>query len=425
MYASKSWVQERRRIQDYFLKGFKILGVILLTGSLLAQSYHIVYSSPADSENIQVLTANNVFVPSWQDMNITDNCRIIHVAKEFGSAKIGGAGSVITTLASMTAKESPCEVIIIMPYYSFVRRSYLEKGKGNLKLYHTFQESFNFTFLEEDAEFNEDVADYLVQTAESPDLFRVEDRLLYFPINIYEREERLDANGVAIKTYLIDGPDYPLFHHAFLASANQKIYQIRSPWIRRWRDLYFARMAATLVGHLEEQEILARRKMSSVVQMHGATTATVSMFLRLNQALENVATVYTIHDYSYEFVIDYETFVLQCFGAEWDALGWYEDKWKHVFARRNFFPTAFPLLLADKLTFVSRIFVDEVAQGKANFPNQDIMLPQLRKRLKEGDLEGISNGIHLTSLNPFNDPHLRQYKLEYSLGRNSSEKFTK
>ncbi|GAA5827344.1 hypothetical protein JCM5353_007550 [Sporobolomyces roseus] len=335
-------------------------------------------------------------------LNLKANARVLHVTKEFGPATMGGLGVMLTALATAQSQSSQLSISVALPHYSFLRSDYPDL---------------------------EIVARLALNITRS----RNRVKTVHFPVSLlrwpYPNSSSTPSSKSTIDQRYIDvyligpGAEHP-FHVAFKAKNEGDIYSAYKPLKQEWKDLYFAKAVSQLVQYLEtSQDLDGARQAIDIVHLHGATNAMVVSFLRQTY-LESVslppAIVYTLHDSLDE--VEYSNLVSNVvpfldppssdsrFPNHLNSLRPYIYR-----SGTQLFTSALGIDFSDVTTFVSHSIASDIVGGRFHFHLQDLVLPSIVKKAKDGIFLGITNGLDLTDKlkNPFTNPTLVSRQLQF------------
>ncbi|GAA5899877.1 hypothetical protein JCM8208_005529 [Rhodotorula glutinis] len=425
------------------LKSIRSLGrrqwrAVLLVGVLLVvAAYMSIYMVLRWSARPALVIPKRPWVPQRYrhlddalPTSLHPSTRVLHVAKEFGPATMGGLGVMLTALSVAQAESSNLSVAVVLPHYSYLRDLYSPDQAvpfANLSVPFMADQSTGRVH-------HVACAVSLLQWQYTPAL-----DFLDVPVEARQPEPR------SIDVYLVGpGTERP-FSSAFQASDAGDIYSAYKPLKQEWKDLYFARAATELVRHLgtddpaiglDDRDDDGARALSSsttsrlpvdVVHLHGATNAMVAYYLRDGQSADHAveststraapAVVYTLHDsldeveYS-NLASNVEHFVAPAERRQ-DALAslrpyLYRDG-------TQLFTSALGIDLADMTTFVSRSIAADIVAGTFRFHLEDLIMPSVAARAARGEFVGVTNGLDFTerSRNPFTNDALVAHGLAF------------
>ncbi|CAJ0905985.1 10578_t:CDS:10 [Entrophospora sp. SA101] len=316
--------------------------------------------------------------------------KIFHVTKEFGLASMGGLGHIVTGLSQAQTANSALDVNVIMPFYSF------------LKLYHEFRSFAQMSIDIKDKYGNSQQVVFLVN---------------YFYWNVTQDDADILSDEPppeprAVKVFVI-GPDkngMEPFNLAFESDGVIDIYSTPPGLPQEWKDLYFCKAVAELIAYINnnvDTPLFATQEEHGVdvIHIHGATNALVVEFIKdLNKGNNRFskpppAIVYTLHDYLEEQLYSNEVVNILKF---MDLKNYTTEK-PNYFHGSRMYTSSLAIDQADYVTFVSYTMAKEMVEGPMDFYLKELIMPSILERAKTGNWIGITNGIDLTSFNPFND----------------------
>lgn len=334
-------------------------------------------------------------------LNLKANARVLHVTKEFGPATMGGLGVMLTALATAQSRSSQLSISVALPHYSFLQ-TYYPGVEIVARLALNLTRSRN-----------------RVKTVHFP-VF-----LLRWP---YSNSSSTPSSNSTIDQRYIDvyligpGAEHP-FHVAFKAKNEGDIYSAYKPLKQEWKDLYFAKAVSQLVQYLDTSQSLdGARQAIDIVHLHGATNAMVASFLRqtyLGSVSLPPAIVYTLHDSLDE--VEYSNLVSNVIPflnlPSSDSLPNDLDSLQPYIYRSEtqLFTSALGIDFSDVTTFVSRSIASDIVGGRFHFHLQDLVMPSIARKAKDGLFLGITNGLDLTDKlkNPFTNPTLVSRQLQF------------
>eukprot|EP00732_Lithocolla_globosa_P002990 Lithocolla_globosa_v1_NODE_2197_length_2114_cov_4.329772.p1 type:complete len:628 gc:universal NODE_2197_length_2114_cov_4.329772:192-2075(+) len=302
---------------------------------------------------------------------------VVHIAKEYGPARIGGLGGVVTALAKYQSLNMT--VSVVMPAYSYL----LEQYEGQAEVVAT---------LSVDAWIDMGYTWLL-----SPHRALVQGKVWKIR----------DPVTPTITIYLVGAGDLFPYNRAFLAKQASETFH--PAWFLDYhlRDLWFCSMSSKFVA-LMNKDI----KPVNVVHVHGATVALFLPFFRsfLPPDSSSPGLVYTLHDYSDEFLVQSpKRFVsefipehkLRCPGTKLEE----ED---------DLYLSVYGICHADLVTCVSNTLPAQMLSGKLSIINWHHVAPFIHTKARLNRFVGIGNGLDLSSpINPFTNPALRSHSLNF------------
>ncbi|GAA5851007.1 hypothetical protein JCM9279_005256 [Rhodotorula babjevae] len=358
--------------------------------------------------------------------------RVLHVAKEFGPATMGGLGVMLTALAVAQAESANLSIAVALPHYSYLRDTYSADH-----LVHFADLSVPFMPKPSSGHVRHvDCAVSLLRWPYTPAL-----GFLDAPVEAAWPHQR------SIDVYLVGpGVERP-FSAAFRAKDAGDIYSAYKPLKQEWKDLYFARAAAELVRHLGtdrsdlgfddldlDDPRAARASPSSatsrlpvdVVHLHGATNAMVAHYLREGETANRTkptspraapAIVYTLHDSLDEVEYSNSASNVEHFVAPAESRQAALAPLRPYLYRggTQLFTSALGIDFADMTTFVSRSIAADIVAGKFRFHLEDLVMPSISSRAARGEFVGVTNGLDFTerSRNPFTNDELVAHGLAF------------
>lgn len=226
------------------------------------------------------------------------------------------------------------------------------------------------------------------------------------------------------------------FTKAFFARDLFSIYYSDFWLDKELQEIYYNAAAAKLLQVLSETGKVH-------AHVHGATNAMTLVFSKMPR-FSNLQFIYTLHDYSYEQRYSLKIPYLGCFDPRFNGLN--DEEWprslslKHEIGKysnkfrvpqsfstqcqlplettvigNRFYTSGHGILLADKVTFVSRLLLQKILSGKLDFPFRQMMMEYLLHKVRQQKLFGITNGIDILNLNPFIDANLVKMNLNYPM----------
>lgn len=338
--------------------------------------------------------------------------RIIHVTKEFGPATMGGLGAMLTALSVAQADSPYLHVAVVLPHYSYLDDDFAGQIEPVVSLPVAVA----------------DGTDAAGQARTKPVKCAVSRlRWTYAPDSDFlspalEVEGEGEQAKRTIEIFLVGPGDASPFHVAFKAKDAGDVYTAYKPLKQEWKDLWFAKATAELIGHLNQDTVepspvktgASRQGGVDVVHLHGATNAMVAYYLRQAEKSELLGShppsiVYTLHDsldeVEYSNLVSNQASFLP--GAAKRLSGYtYGDQ---------VFTSALGIDLADMATFVSRSIATDMVEGRFRFPLSELVMPSIGRRAKAGSFVGVTNGLDFTepSKNPFTSPLLVEQGLAF------------
>ncbi|BGP38733.1 hypothetical protein JCM10450v2_002685 [Rhodotorula kratochvilovae] len=364
-------------------------------------------------------------------ITLQPDTRILHVTKEFGPATMGGLGVMLTALSIAQSNSPHLSISVALPHYSYLRELYPASDVqpfANLSVPFTTNPSTGRV-----RPVHCHVSLLRWRYAPAPDF-----------LDPHAPLERTAEQQRSIDVYLIGPGDERPFSAAFRAKDEGDIYSAYKPLKQEWKDLYFARAAAELVGYLGAKDPAtvfedddrpldaddiatpsSARRSVDVVHLHGATNAMVAHHLREREREERSephlagrtpAIVYTLHDSLDE--VEYSDLVSNVAHfvsppAAGDALAPLRP---YIYrAGTQLFTSALGVDLADMVTFVSRSIAADIVAGRFRFHLEDLVMPSIAARAGRGEFIGVTNGLDFTerSRNPFTNDKLVEHELAF------------
>ncbi|KAI8968212.1 hypothetical protein BDF20DRAFT_839334 [Mycotypha africana] len=343
---------------------------------------------------------------------------VYHVTKEFGPATMGGMGVLLTSLAQAQMKTGKIQPSIVLPFYTFLKKSEQYPIERTTDLYLTLQDERNRTV---------------------PVEYRVSEFQYDFePIENFEQlpeDEKLEiitaqATKPTITVYLIGPGKMDPYNRAFKATSAATIYSAADGLPQEWRDQFFAKAAANFLiwkatGKHEQSlfDALDATPRVDVVHLHGATNAYTAKYINepdLHLGSVPPAIVYTMHDYLDELQYTNTLPNAQKFLNTPKQNGTFQDDLElnllpYTFGSNYLFMSPLGIDNADAVTLVSESMAKDMVEGRLDFYLKEVVMPHLLHKAENKRFFGISNGIDTDAPqnNPFTDPKLVQHKLNY------------
>ncbi|KAG1172493.1 hypothetical protein G6F70_005575 [Rhizopus microsporus] len=392
--------------------------ILFITSSILLQStnepvrfdiriYPQIPYHELDTSPIQLPSQTNVY----------------HVTKEFGIATMGGMGTALTALAQAQLQSGRIKPVVVMPYYSFLKKQEQYPIRTAVEMVTTFKDD---------------------QGKVIPVEFKVYQMVYDFnPIPRFgslPKEEKaalmsktLHANRT-MRVYLIGpGKIYPL-HKSFHANSITQLYSTPRQLPQEWKDQYFCKAVASFIiwratGRHEQSlfaPLAATPPHVDVVHLHGATNGYVAKYMKdfASQKFTNTppTVVYTMHDYLDE--LQY-TNSLENVDKFWtnSKENIQERLSPYMFGSNKVFMSPLAIDAADVVTFVSRKMAKSMTEGSLDFYLKEVIMNSLLKKAEKKNFYGISHGVALSpSINPFTEPKLVKNGLNFSTPLKSETK---
>lgn len=354
-------------------------------------------------------------------LNVSAVTHVVHIAKEFGPATMGGLGVMLTALAIAQSESPLLEVSVILPHYSFLDALDGARSIPLLQLSLPVRNGWRTAYHKVNCQISllrwsySSPGDFLSPLADAP----------------------APPVRKTIAIYLIGVGDRSPFDVAFKTSGPGEIYSALKPLPQEWKDLWFAKAAAALVLHLATFD---------VAHLHGATNAMVAYYLRLANRAPTI--VYTLHDSLDEVEytnlvgnvvrfldpshvssvtpfhprqLRYDTEDFSDVGAASPLLPlapWiHHERYRSLLRTdtRQLFTSALGIDLADQVTFVSRSIAADIVEGRFRFSLESLVMPSLLHRARLGDFVGVTNGLDFTeqAKNPFTSERLLELGLAF------------
>jgi len=368
---------------------------------------------------------------------------VFHVTREFGPARTGGLGTVVTALTAHQ-RERGLDARVVMPYYYFLERLHpayyttvtvayrapADPGGGrdgssgalahvSSQVAALAQQLFSPTALPTNSSEMP-----LSITPSTP--LHTEQAGPRWPLWPHDR----NATAVAVAresaepgtlqadvymltyqgtpVYLIAPAYEPPFDRAFFIKNPRELYNVEDALPHDLRDGYFSAVVAQLLWRLHD-EVPA-----PVVHVHGATNALVLSLMRADARWATrrmpPAFVYTIHDYHDEVIYGINIDMMRRF-VDFpfpSADDMYAVRWNDVIL------SSYSVRFADVVTCVSRQMARDLVNDRLrDLDNQDIVLPAVQAKARQRRFVGVPNGVDLSAFNPFDNPLLRAEHLEF------------
>ncbi|KAF9414355.1 hypothetical protein BGZ94_000423, partial [Podila epigama] len=382
-----------------------VQALVLLVGS------NALYSLP---DQIQIATRDFRKV-TYQGLALDTPASILkkpiqvyHITKEFGPATKGDLGAVVTALTRAQQRARTQKINIVMPYYSA-----LETMPG-VNIIKAVSLSLNIK------DKNQKTQPMVFQ------VYRFKYHVPYKPSDMLTNDRPINP----ITAWLIGPGDTFPFDRAFYAKTMQDIYRSPRGLPAEWRDLYFAKAAATFIQHQNKNDDVslfaaAAVRGIDVVHVHGASNALVLHYLqqlidRGAMGEEPPALVYTLHDYSDELRYSNEIVNVQKF---MDKNVHSDDEEEDMFLQMDgispychghrMFTSALGIDLADAVTFVSKTLAKDIVEGRLDFHLKELVLGSILNQAEKNLFIGITNGVDFGKLNPWTMQELRMHNLAF------------
>ncbi|KAG0096286.1 hypothetical protein BGZ93_004752 [Podila epicladia] len=381
-----------------------VQALILLIGSVAL--YSLPDQIQIDSRDFRKVTYQGLALDT--PSTLKKPIQVYHITKEFGPASMGGLGMVVTALASAQQRARTQKVNIVMPYYSM-----LNDIPGL-----TIRKSVSLTF---------NIKDKHQKTQNI--LFQVYQ--LKYAVQTKPSDTETNTRTIFPITVWLIGPGevYP-FNLAFKSKNLQEIYSSPKGLPQEWKDLYFAKAAATFIQHQNDNEDVslfatAATRVIDVIHAHGATNALVLHYLqqsigRGSMGEEPPALIYTLHDYLDELEYSNEIVNVQKFmdknissdDEEEDMFQQMEGIAPYCHGHRMY-TSALGIDLADAVTFVSKTMAKDIVEGRLDFYLKELVLGSILNQAEKNMFIGITNGVDFGNLNPWTMPDLRKHNLAF------------
>ncbi|KAF9383364.1 hypothetical protein CPB97_006532 [Podila verticillata] len=381
-----------------------VQALILLIGSTAL--YSLPDQIQIDSRDFRKVTYQGLAIDT--PSTLKKPIQVYHVTKEFGPASMGGLGMVLTALASAQQRARTQKVNIVMPYYSMLN------DVPGISIRKVVPLTFN-------------IKDKHQKT--QPILFQV----YQFKFAVQTKPSDTETNTRPINPIAVwmigPGDVYP-FDLAFKAKNTQEIYSSPKGLPQEWKDLYFAKAAATFIQYQNKNDDVslfaaAAVRNIDVVHAHGATNALVLHYLQQSidrgaMGEEPPALIYTLHDYLDELQYSNEIANVQKFmdknihsdDEEEDMYLQMEGISPYCHGHRMF-TSALGIDLADAVTFVSKTLAKDIVEGRLDFYLKELVLGSILNQAEKNLFIGITNGVDFGNLNPWTMPDLRKHNLAF------------
>ncbi|KAG0333608.1 hypothetical protein BG004_000763 [Podila humilis] len=387
------------------LMAFAIVeALIMLLGS--SALYSLPDQIQIDSRDFRKVTYQGLALDS--PSTLKKPVQVYHVTKEFGPASMGGLGMVVTALASAQQRARTQKVNIVMPYYSMLNQVPGVNIRRIVSLTFNVKDKHQKTI---PLIFNVYSFKYVVQTKASD--MEGNNRPIY-----------------PITAWLIGPGDVYPFDLAFKSKNTQEIYYSPKGLPGEWKDLYFAKAAATFIQYQNKNDDVslfasAAVRVIDVVHVHGATNALVLHYLQQSidkgsMGEEPPALIYTLHDYLDELqysneIVNVQKFMDKSVHSDDDEEDMYlqmEGISPYCHGHRMF-TSAMGIDLADAVTFVSKTLAKDIVEGRLDFYLKELVLGSILNQAEKNLFIGITNGVDFGSLNPWTMPELRKNNLAF------------
>ncbi|KAG0180794.1 hypothetical protein DFQ29_010114 [Apophysomyces sp. BC1021] len=328
---------------------------------------------------------------------------IYHVTKEFGPAILGGMGVTVTALAAAQQRTDLTRVSIVMPHYSFLRNKYpIDR-----------------------------VVDLVINVRDKrgrlmPLEFRVSKMMYAFhnnetttPDEPVEYTRRYDVTEM-VPVYLIGPGNRSPLNQAFRARNVMGIYSSPKGLPHEWRDQYFGKAAAAFLAHqataTDEESLFAPIHSAppgvDIVHLHGATNAYIAKLLQDRRDADTMgpkppAVVYTMHDHLDEPQYTNTLGNVQKF-LDTETM----EEPQYVIGHRMFM-SSLAIDRADAVTLSSRTMATDIIEGRTDFYLKELVMGSILRKASQHRFFGVSNGMDLTTLNPFTDVKLVNRKMAF------------
>ncbi|SCV67687.1 BQ2448_5298 [Microbotryum intermedium] len=336
--------------------------------------------------------------------------RLIHVAKEFGPATMGGLGVMLTSLVVAQAQSGQLDVSVILPHYSYLNS--IPDLKDQIELVAELQVPF-VNYRGHVKHVACPVSRLRWKYVDLPDFLDAE---VEFAEAIQER---------FVDIYLIGPGKSSPFHAAFRAKGPGDVYSAYKPLRQEWKDLWFASATAEFIALINANPatIDGPPGLIDLVHLHGATNAMVAYYIRQQEAQNHNATIpaiiYTLHDsldeVEYSNLVSNAVSFLPPIEHQSPLAQLLVTRLPNYVHSAQLFPAAMAVDLADMVTFVSRSIAADITEGRFTFRLQELIMPSIAAQAKRGHFAGITNGIDFTDLskNPFVSPLLVERGVAY------------
>lgn len=266
------------------------------------------------------------------------------------------------------------------------------------------------------------------------------------------------AQFSGIQCFLVGTGDHVVFRDAYrTAGRKEELYMSEPHTPQEWRDLYFCHAVAQFLLQEERQNVHSRPCQQLFAQIHGATNGFVMFFYKHQHAASesppSASTqsgntrfrfVYILHDYSYELDYSLQKKAISKFSTLHEHSPVYNNKRLHhtaalftlpnnfstdvlsrqvsvpldttmVFLESELLVSQFVLQYADVVVAVSQKMAKELATGDLQFPRREHICHILDAFVAKHKFYGITNGIDISALNPFDDIHLTRLHLHFPI----------
>ena len=352
--------------------------------------------------------------------SLPQDTHVVHVTKEFGPASMGGLGNAVTALAVAQQLSGLLHVSVISPFYSYLRTAYGDQIHPFANVHVSVRTGYHGP-----------------AHSVTCKVFRL--RWHHVSPGFQSADESGIKNSsetasITIPIYLIGPGDRYPFQDAFHATGIHDVYSAYKPLPQEWKDIWFAKAAAELLGCMSAgaacqiiEESNAGRPNSAIpvqiAHLHGATNAITLFFMhhsdqrQLPSGTRSPATVYTLHDYidEAEYSNAFQNVARFMNETIFDAKS--STGLDPYLRGGRFFASALGIDMADYVTFVSRAIAEDLVEGRFRFHLQELILPSLLRRAARAEFFGVSNGVDFSedSRNPFISSALISRSLSFDL----------
>ncbi|KAK9711441.1 hypothetical protein K7432_007832 [Basidiobolus ranarum] len=378
--------QSRRSLWKLMLQAllvFSVLEIIFSGGMTLFLKYR---QKPIRIDMKQFQVGTYIGLNPSTNITVPIGTSVYHVTKEFGDASMGGLGVVVSALAQAQQKDGILKSSVIIPYYSLLKSLHPNEINFYTEISIDFRDTKN------------------VKHEVKIEVFKLS-------IKVNPSKDQTDRKPLSnfIDVYLIGPGDYYPFSLAFKdVSHVTEIYNSPDALSQEWKNLYFAKATAKFILYQHTQAPKEYRGVD-LVQLHGATNAMVSKYIRQYKKESLIGSpppriVYTLHDYSDE--VEYSLLLSNLkpfldYSLQSEAT-YLQPYWR----QHRMFPSGMAINAADVVTFVSKTMARDIVEGRLIFPLKELVMDEIMEKAKHNRFIGVTNGVDFSLINPFTDPKL-------------------
>ncbi|KAI8076711.1 starch synthase catalytic domain-containing protein [Gilbertella persicaria] len=326
---------------------------------------------------------------------IEKGTRVYHVTKEFGPAAISELGKTVTALAAAQQASNLTEVAIVMPFYSFMKRTVRGReidmvmdirGKKPGQIM-----TVEFRVWKTLYAFNPPV--------QAPSVYEWK-MINNVNTSVLLTPQRPPAPTDAVPVYMISHANRKPFNQAFECRTPNDI-NVENELPNEWRDQYFAKAAAAFLAHKatasDEESIFAPIRIVprvDIVHIHGASNAYVAKLLQDKKDADDLgprppAIVYSVYNHQDE--IQY-TNSFRNVRKFLDHINDREQVRKYVYGGKMYM-SKLAIERADAVTFTSRSTAADIVEGRHDFHMKELVMDDLLKKVEGSRLYGINSAV--------------------------------